>query len=626
MATNLPIQTSDPDPPHGVLSKVRILVTGGLLVLLILCLVFSWTTRDAMGNLSFLQKPGDPGRLAAGQNTLVDLSPWQTAQALAALAVTAEEIAFAREAERLADHQTDQAFAAALRQASLRHYSLSGEALAISKKIAQLQQIVDEDQARVRSLTQVVKQAASSAASATAGDDLDIAKAQLNLDSDQLADAEQDLARAGGDERGTIQQELTTHEAAMKKYDEQANGNGQVAVVSAHQHGSLAGLIQEWFNQLTRYQLIQQAIQKAERDAAALTAQHNELESRAGIASQTTAGATPASSAAPDKAATLAGLKDRTARSQLLGIYDDRIQTQKQLAAVYQKWSAQLLLQHRILLHLMLQSFALIAFILICVILFDALVRRLVDRPTLDRRRMHTLRIILKLGIQVLGVLLILLVVFGTPSQMPTILGLTTAGLTVVLQDFIIAFFGWFVLMGKNGIRIGDWVEINGVGGEVVEIGIFRTAVLEAGNWTDTGHPTGRRVTFINSFAIKGQYFNFSTAGQWMWDEIRFSIPATGNTYEVIELIHKAVLKETEKDTRLAAEEWKRVTRRIGLSPLTAGPSVDLRPGASGIDVIVRYVTRASDRFEVRNRLYQCVVDLLHKPPLQLDQPIADTK
>jgi small-conductance mechanosensitive channel len=619
MATNLHGQTSDPDPPHPVLSKVRVLVTLGLLVSFILCLVFSWTTRDAMGNLSFLQRPGDPARLAAGQNTLVDLSPWQTAQALAALAVTAEEIAFAREAERLADHQTDQAFAAALRQAGLRHYSLSGEALAISKKIAQLQQIVDEDQARVRSLTQVVKQAASSAASATAGDDLDIAKAQLNLDSDQLADAEQDLARAGGDERGTIQQELTTHEAAMKKYDEQASGNGQVAVVSAHQHGSLASLIQGWFNQRSRSQLIQQAIQKAERDAAALTAQHNELESQHNTA-------TPASNAAPDKAATLAGLKDRTARSQLLGIYDDRIQTQKQLAAVYQKWSAQLLLQHRILLHLILQSFAMIAFILLCVILFDALVRRLVDRPTLDRRRMHTLRIILKLGIQVLGVLLILLVVFGAPSQMPTILGLTTAGLTVVLQDFIIAFFGWFVLMGKNGIRIGDWVEINGVGGEVVEIGIFRTAVLEAGNWTDTGHPTGRRVTFINSFAIKGQYFNFSTTGQWMWDEIRFSIPATGNIYEVIELIHKAVLKETEKDTRLAAEEWKRVTRRIGLSPLTAGPSVDLRPGAAGIDVIVRYVTRASDRFEVRNRLYQCVVDLLHKPPLQLDQPIADTK
>ena len=65
--------------------------------------------------------------------------------------------------------------------------------------------------------------------------------------------------------------------------------------------------------------------------------------------------------------------------------------------------------------------------------------------------------------------------------------------------------------MGKNGIRIGDWVEINGVAGEVAEIGLFRTSILESGNWTDQGHPTGRRVSFTNSFAIKGQYFNFTT-------------------------------------------------------------------------------------------------------------------
>ena len=96
---------------------------------------------------------------------------------------------------------------------------------------------------------------------------------------------------------------------------------------------------------------------------------------------------------------------------------------------------------------------------------------------------------------------------------MPTILGLVTAGLTVVFQDFILAFFGWFVLMGKNGIRVGDWVEINGVGGEVVEIGLFRTALLETGNWTANGHPTGRRVSFINSFAIRGAVLQFLDDG-----------------------------------------------------------------------------------------------------------------
>src|SRR5208282_2181230 len=83
-------------------------------------------------------------------------------------------------------------------------------------------------------------------------------------------------------------------------------------------------------------------------------------------------------------------------------------------------------------------------------------------------RQVETLRTVTRVAIQVLAVLLILLVIFGPPSQLGTFLGLAGAGLTVALKDFIVGFLGWFVLMGKNGIRLGDWVEINGVTGEVV--------------------------------------------------------------------------------------------------------------------------------------------------------------
>jgi small-conductance mechanosensitive channel len=614
MAANLSGQTSDSTRRARIFGRVRLLFTLGLLVLLVLCLAFSWSTRDAMAHLPFLKGSSGAGRPAANHNTLlVDLRPWQTAQALAALAVTSEEIEYAREAQRYADHEVDQAFAAALREAGMKQYSLSGEALALSKKIAQLQQTVDEDQARVALLTKAAEPSASSvtgrAAPAADTDDLDVAKAQLDLEMSELADAQQDLARAGGDERGRIQQELSAHEATMKEYDAQAAnpGSRQGAVVSAGRSQSVVTRLDAWLDQRTRYQLVQEAIEQTQSDAAALTVRHAELETRA----NTVPSASPVDSS-PDKAAKLATLENRSAQSQLLGIYDDRIQSQGQLAAVYRKWSAQLLLQHRIMLHLLLQSVALIAFILICVILFDALVRHLVDRPSLDRRRMHTLRTVLKLGIQFTGFVLILLVVFGVPNQMPTILGLTTAGLTVVLQDFIIAFFGWFVLMGRSGIRVGDWVEINGVAGEVVEVGIFRTALLE----TDKGHPTGRRITFINSFTIKGQYFNFSTTSQWMWDEIRFGIPTTGDARDIIETIHKAVLEETEENARLAEAEWKSGARKNSLSQLSAGPAVEIRPGGSGMDIVVRYVTRASDRFDMRNRLYERVIALLRKPPM----------
>ena len=82
------------------------------------------------------------------------------------------------------------------------------------------------------------------------------------------------------------------------------------------------------------------------------------------------------------------------------------------------------------------------------------------------------MRLVLRFVSQLIGVLIILLVLFGAPSQLSTVLALAGAGLTVALKDFIVAFFGWFVLMGRHGIRAGDWVEINGIGGEVVEVGL----------------------------------------------------------------------------------------------------------------------------------------------------------
>jgi small-conductance mechanosensitive channel len=597
---------------HGMLGRTRLLLVASLLAMLVLFLALAWATRDALAELPALRKRRtDASRLASSGSTRVDLRPWQTAHGLAGLATTAEEKEFARQAERFADHEVDQAFASALRYANLERGSLTGEALAISQRVEKQQQVVDDDKALMQSLAH---QAANSkvAAAETARDDLEVAKAQLALDSDLLADAQQDLARAGGDEPSRIQAELAAHEVEMKDYDARASQTGQVAVIAARGHGTLARRVNAWFDQRGRYELVQQALRQAQADIVTLTAQHTGLTNQLKSA---------ASSASLEQSGRLAGLKKRSALSQLLGICNDRIQSQQQLAGVYSKWSAQILLQHRIILHLLMQSSALIACILICVIFLDALARHLIDRAKLDQGRVKTLHIIFKLGIQLLGALVILFVIFGAPGEMPTILGLTTAGLTLVLQDFIIAFFGWFVLMGKHGIRIGDWVEINGVAGEIAEISVFRTSMLETGNWTDQGHPTGRRVSFINSFAIKGQYFNFSTTGQWMWDEITFSIPAAEESYAMIELIHAAVLKETGKAARLAEAEWKRSARHAGLSQFAADPAVEMRPGASGINIVVRYVTRASERFEVRNRLYERVIGLLSNPQVPRHDP-----
>jgi small-conductance mechanosensitive channel len=605
MESNLPgFQKQDHTASQRILSRGRLFSLFILSGLLVVCFVFSWTTRDAMAHLPFLKS--QQGQRGFSQTTAVDLHPWQIAQALAPLAVSKEEEEYAHEAERLADHEVNQAFATSLRQASAQRLAPTGEAMKLSQKITQLQQAVKGDQAQVHTLTSTTDSAGS--------DELRVSQAQLDLDQDDLSDAQHDLARASGDLRAKIQQELAAHEATVSKNNAQQASSGQMAVLSTRQYGTLAGRLEAWNNQRSRYQLIQQAMQQAKTDAASLMAQHNKLEALANASSDAAA----ANQSKPD-ATELASLQQRRAQRQLLSIYDDRIQTQQQLAGVYSKWADQVQLQHRIVTHFAVQSLATVAFILMCVVLLESVGTALLERhalhgATVDRRRMQTMHTILRLSVQMVGVISVLLVTFGVPKEISTILGLATAGLTVALQSFIVAFFGWFILMGKNGLRVGDWVEINGVAGEVIEINLFRTTILENSAWAEKGHPTGRRATFINNFAVTGQFFNFSTVGQWMWDEMSLSLPASPDTYAKAAQLHQAILEETQQDAQLAEQEWKRVPRHSGMSHTSASSSVNLRPSGAGVDILIRYVTRASDRLKVRNRLYERVIDVLYKP------------
>ncbi|WP_263410664.1 mechanosensitive ion channel domain-containing protein [Terriglobus tenax] len=569
------------------MSRSRKMALGIALAVLVATSTGSLLTRGVMDNLPFLRANG--AFVAKG---IVDQRPWQTASTLAALATSAEEKEFAREAERLADHEVDQNFSQSLRQASLNRPKPSEKAKALQQRMNELQATVKADQAQVAKLA---------SAGEAAENDLELAKAQLGLDQSELDDTADDLTRETDEHRLKIQQELNARQAEMKKYnDAAAKGEQESAVASVGGRRTLARRINSWFANRSRQQLLQQALKLASDDAAALAGDHVRLKAEY---------EQPQAENLPR----LEAIQNKSTQQSVLMILADRLATQKQLVGLYQKWSRQVEIQRQILVHRMLESLAIIAAIILLTILAGWGLQVALDRTLRDMRQKNTLKTILNLGTQCVGFILVLLVIFGVPEQTPTILGLATAGLTVVFQDFILAFCGWFVLMGPNGIRVHDWVEIDGVGGEVVELGIFRTWLLETGNWTANGHPTGRRVSFLNGFAIKGKYFNFSTAGQWMWDEIKLTVPVGADIHRLVEKIYAEAVRVTEADAKMAETEWKRVTREEGAPQFSAMPQVNLRPAGAGVDLVVRYITRASVRLEKRNKLFEKVLEALQE-------------
>src|ERR1035437_8012762 len=174
------------------MNRARMLILLVMLMVLAVSLAGAFLTRGVMTYLPFLQARKGDWTGAYVPHGVVDQRPWQTIATLAALAQSAEERELAREAERLADHEVDQAFSQSLRQARLEKPNLSGKALALQQRVIELQETIKNDQAQIASLN--VGAGTKPADVVSDGSDLDIAKAQLGLDQNELDDSVGDLA------------------------------------------------------------------------------------------------------------------------------------------------------------------------------------------------------------------------------------------------------------------------------------------------------------------------------------------------------------------------------------------------------------------------------------------------
>lgn len=612
------------------MSVLQKIAATALIVLLALLAYGLWTTHPS----SVVRRGSAKAATQADSLPEVDQSILLTAQRLAQLATSSEERALAQDAVQAADHELDIAFAAALRRIEAHPLVLSPDAQKIEIRLTRSQKLLETDQASVAQLTASLAQAPGSQ-KGSVQDQLDLAQSQLELDQDEVEEANQDLAAAGGNVHQRIQSMMQQHAEAEKAHPAAT----AVADPLANLHG-LVRRLRHWFSLRDRHSSIEEAreltesgIARLKADRAAMAAQleaskasvpqlaQHTQRARSGEDQGAATQPIPPASQAPQaqvggEAASLVTTTRQIAGDQkLITLQDERIDNRQDLVAAYGKWSALLATKERNVLHASLIDLTIVVGIILLLLFVGRWLENLLGRTRLDRRQISTLRTAARVGLQVVGIIVILLVLVGMPGQIGTMLGIVGAGLTVALKDFIVAFIGWLVLMGRNGMRLGDWVEINGVSGEVVDLGMFHTVLLETGNWTEAGHPTGRRVTFTNSFAIQGHYFNFSTSGQWLWDEVLVLVPYDRDPHGVADAIHKEVLAATAGTAEEAEKEWRRSARTQRDSNFSAAPGIIIRPAAGGVEVAVRYVTRAGDRFKLRTRLYQTAVQLLGRTP-----------
>lgn len=599
--------------------SLRQWITGSALVLLLGgALVGVRLNRPVDANAEPAAATAKKGKDTRPPQRMVDQRSLLTARRLAPLASTEEERGLARQAERLASHEIRLAFSEAVRQALDNPAPLTPEATELKRTRDQIAATLEASQALGQRLEKQLEKA-TQATRTGLEDQLALAKAQQALYADELEAAQENLERVGGDPQARVRRLKEAQEAADRD-SKSASVETDSTLLSSN---SALGRLRFWNrlrskrNQLDAAQ--QEALNRVQRLTNRMDTLAKNLESTKEAREATKQWAKDLTQAKPSGASSAETesaaweMRRISAEQSRLATFAKRIQDHRGLADIYGQWSVVAQTQLRAATRALMMS--LVALFAVCLggFLLNRLVERLFFSKDVQLRKPSATHAVIRFIILFICLAASLFLVLGVPAQATTILGLAGAGLTVALKDFIVAFFGWFILMGRNGIRVGDWVEIKGVGGEVVEVGPLRTVLLETGNWNDAGHPTGRRVAFVNSFAMEGHFFNFSTSGQWMWDELNVQLPAGQNPYALLQGIQSLVNEQTQKNVSEAEAEWRRTTRRYRVKSFSATPGVQLVATSQGLEVRARYITRAYERFDTRQKLNDAVVDLLHR-------------
>jgi len=204
----------------------------------------------------------------------------------------------------------------------------------------------------------------------------------------------------------------------------------------------------------------------------------------------------------------------------------------------------------------------------------------------------------------ILTIILITFVYSEKLGGLTVALGVAGAGIAFALQEVIASFAGWLAIMFGGFYKTGDRVQLGGIKGDVMDIGVLRTTIMETGQWVDGDLYNGRIVLIANSFVFKEPVFNYSGDFPFLWDEIKIPIQY-GSNYEKTKEILLNIGIEVAGDLTLKSKEtWNAMQNKYRLEDAQTEPMVSLVANDNWVEFTLRYVVNYRKRRATKTELF----------------------
>ena len=209
-----------------------------------------------------------------------------------------------------------------------------------------------------------------------------------------------------------------------------------------------------------------------------------------------------------------------------------------------------------------------------------------------------------------LVIALFLTIVFNDRlGQLTVVFGVVGAGVAFALQEVIASFAGWIAISSGQFYKPGDRVQLGGIMGDVIDISILRTTVMEIGGWVKADQYNGRIVRIANSFVFKEPVFNYSADFAFVWDEIIIPVKYGSDHRLARQILQKVADEVVGEYVPQAQAEWKNLVRKYLIEDASIEPMVTLVTTDNWMEFTLRYVVDYKARRIKKDQLFTRILD-----------------
>lgn len=221
----------------------------------------------------------------------------------------------------------------------------------------------------------------------------------------------------------------------------------------------------------------------------------------------------------------------------------------------------------------------------------------------------YRLRKLLGAVAALLSIILITLVFSKKLGNLTVAFGVAGAGIAFALQEVIASIAGWVAVSFGNFYSVGDRVQLGGITGDVIDIGVLRTTVMETGQWVKGDLYNGRIVRIANSFVFKEPVFNYSGDFPFLWDEITVPVKY-GSDYKLArEIMQRIADDELGGLVPEAKKTWREMVNKYRIEDARIEPAVTLIANDNWLEFTIRYVTDFKRRRSSKDILFTRIME-----------------